>query len=138
MPKILGLDYGEKRIGIAISDEDKKFSFIRQVLSRQPEAELFSSLKNLCQSEEVVKIIIGLPLDQAGDIGPAAAKVKEFGTNLAEQIGIPAEYMDERFTTTMADKQFRQGGLSSKDSRKNIDSRAAQLILQTYLDRANG
>ena len=138
MPKVLGIDYGEKRIGLAISDEDKKFSFIRPFLNRQPETELLSKLKLLCQTERVDKIILGLPLDQAGQIGAAAAIVKEFGDILKKHLGVPLEYEDERFSTVMADEQYRQGGLSSKESRRNIDSRSAQLILQTYLDKSHG
>jgi len=137
MPKLLGIDYGENKVGIAVSDEDKKYAFSRQSLINLSEPELLQNLSLLCKKEDVAKIIIGLPLDQEGNIGRQAAKTKRFGEVLADFCKIPVEYEDERFSTAMAEQMFKQAGKKTKNTKSIIDQQAAQIILQTYLDKHN-
>lgn len=137
MSKILGIDYGENKVGIALSDEDKKYAFPRQRFLNQSESELLQNLASLCKEEDITKIIIGLPLNQEGKIGQQAAKIKQFGEALADYIKIPIAYEDERFSTAMAGQMFRQAGKKTKNTKSIIDQQAAQIILQTYLDKQN-
>lgn len=135
MAKALGLDYGQKRVGVSLSDETKKYAFVYKTLPNDDR--LISGLVSICHSEKVDEIIIGLPLDQNGAIGPAAQKVKEFAEVLSSAVKIKIIYEDERFSTTMAAAMLKEAGKNAKQSRQSVDQSAAQIILQTYLDRSS-
>jgi putative holliday junction resolvase len=135
MSKILGIDYGEKRVGLAISDEEGKWAFVYKTLEYGEK--IISDIKVICQTEGVRKIVLGLPLNQEGKQGVAAAKVNNFAQMIRRDIGAEVLMEDERFSTTMASAMLRDGGRNSKQSRAIIDQRSAQIILQTYLDRVH-
>lgn len=139
MGKALGIDYGEKRIGLAITSEDRRFVFPYRTLDNGMDADaVLAQLNDICSRESVSDIVIGLPLDQHGQVGEAAAKVKSWGSRVAEVTGHDVIYEDERFSTTLAGDLQRQGGRSAKETRTSIDRTAAAVILQTYIDRNHG
>jgi putative Holliday junction resolvase len=129
----LGIDYGESRIGVAISDDLGSFAVPVKTLQRGP-----NTTKEICgllAGQGAIGIVIGLPVNMDGTLGPAAAKAKEFGAQL--QTALPAtliKFWDERLTTVEAQKALHSAGKNAKQSRKIIDQVAAQILLQKYLD----
>ncbi|MBN1258270.1 Holliday junction resolvase RuvX [Candidatus Peregrinibacteria bacterium] len=137
--KYLCLDYGEKRVGIALSDFDKALVFPRDPIVYKTPAGLRESLSALCRAEQVVKIIIGLPLAMDGAWGEKAKKVIVFGEKLKTLLpGIAIEYFDERLTTMGSAKTLRAAGVKAKRQKGMIDSVSAHLILTTYLKSLKG
>ena len=124
MSKILGIDYGEVRIGIAISDETHTFARELSIFSPK---DFWKEIQNLVHSEEVTKVIVGWPLNMEGFETQKTHEVGEFKTKLEDLLNIEVEVMDERLSSQMA--QHLPGG------KKNIDSLAAQILLQNYLDK---
>lgn len=131
MGKLLGLDYGEKRIGMAISDDKKRMAIGVDVLQNVDEKTTLAYLKNFCQKEEIEKIVIGLPLNLAGQETKKTVEVKKFGIQLEDEVCLPVHFQDERLSSKEIEKQLR--GL--KKDKSVVDREAARLILQSYLDR---
>ena len=119
MSRLLGIDYGTVRIGLALSD---------------PTGTL--ALSELIQTHQITALIIGLPRNMDGTYGPSAQKVRDFISQIQKDILLPITPIDERLTTAQASKQLAGIGLSQKELRKKVDSSAACLILQQYLDRS--
>ncbi|MBI4425992.1 MAG: Holliday junction resolvase RuvX [Candidatus Kerfeldbacteria bacterium] len=127
MGRILGLDYGDKRVGVAISDEAGYHVFTRPALINRGKRALFSELDQLIQAEGVERIVVGLPLTLRGERGPQATAIQSIMCELEEALSLPVDFEDERMTTAYA-ARFRQ---SSADP----DSIAAAAILESYLER---
>lgn len=138
MAKVLGIDYGEKRIGLALSTDDKRMAYIHGTIQNSNSRDVINEFKKICQEEEVESLVVGLPLDQAGQPGAQAEIVKKFSKMIGEETGLPYYFEDERFSTALASKMNKEAGLSVKKTRQTIDSQSAQIILQTYLDRKYG
>jgi len=122
--KILGIDYGEKRIGLAISDETKTFA--RELVILSPK-EFWQQIKNLAQENQVTQIVIGWPLNMSGGETKKTEEVKNFKNKLESMLAIDVVTIDERLTSKMAE--------STSGQNKNLDSLAAQILLQNWLDR---
>ena len=140
--KYLAVDYGDKRIGIAVSDENKKYSFSREHL--QNDRNLFSNLLDLIKEENIIKIIIGYPLNFKSEKTIQTIKTEEFRNNLEkflEKYSVKAEliYFDERFTSRLAAAGISNSGLNRKKRQEKgrVDSISAQIILQDYIDKTN-
>lgn len=131
MSRILAIDFGQKWIGLAISDKLKVIAKPFATLENKGKKYVISHLKNICQKLEVGKIVIGLPKSLSGKEGIQAKKVRNFAKSLKE-IKIPIVFEDERFTTEEA-KKFLKEKLSPKNLEKN--QLAAFYILQSYLNR---
>ena len=132
----LGLDFGSTRIGVAICDPDGILATPFSTLPSGPE--LIAQISSICESEEIVAIVVGLPRSLSGEISHAANLVNDFIMQLTEHLpDLPILTFDERFTTTLANQALRASGRSAKDGRAVIDQIAAVNILQSYLD-ANG
>lgn len=125
MSKVLALDYGTVRIGVALSDETKKIAFVRAYIP----AKRLDDLVMLIAEEEVEEIIMGLPKNLAGQETAAAVRAREFAEKLTEQSGLPVRFLDERFST----KEI----LRERPQREHIDSLVAQRMLQNYLDNGD-
>ena len=123
--KFLGVDYGDKRVGIAVSDEGGIFAFPRAVL--QNTGKIFDEIKKICVEEEIEKIIVGVPISFSGGQSAQAGKVFAFVKSLKSYIAIPIENENEIFSTKAA--------LDMGASKEKIDQSAAAIILQSYLDR---
>lgn len=124
MSKVLGIDYGEIRIGLAISDETETFARELDILSPK---DFWSKIKTLILKEEVQKLVLGWPLNMEGAETQKTKEVGKFILQLEKETGLNVEKMDERLSSQMAG--HLPGG------KKNVDSLAAQILLQNYLDR---
>ena len=122
--KILGIDYGTKRIGLAISDENQMFARELDIFSPK---QFWQEIENVLDEQGVETIVIGLPLNMSGQSSQKTEEVKIFKTQLEAKTGLPIEFMDERLSSVMAENL--PGG------RRDIDSLAAQIILQNHLDK---
>lgn len=138
MGKALGIDFGETRIGLAISSEDGHFVFPHATIDNDGTESNFSAILKVCATENIELIVIGLPLDQHGQVGEKARTIQTWGDQLAGFIGLPIMYEDERFSTALAHSIKKQAGWSSKNTRATIDQTAAAMILQTFLDKQHG
>ncbi|HBQ25120.1 MAG TPA: Holliday junction resolvase RuvX, partial [Syntrophomonas sp.] len=133
--RIMGLDVGEKRIGIAISDPMGWTAQGHSVLQRSVLEIDIKNINQLCQEYEVEIIVIGLPRNMDGSIGPKALEVQEFAQLLENSLGINIAYWDERLTTKSAERVLIEADLSRRRRKQVIDKMAAVYILQAYLDK---
>jgi len=134
--KYLAIDYGDRRVGLAISDFDKQIAFPRDFLENN--RNLVSQIKKFCHEEQIVKVIIGLPIEMDGTMGERAVKTYEFGDKLKKSIApMPVDYFDERLTTKEATKKLHQQGLKERDQKGQKDMVSAQIILEAYLKTLN-
>ena len=123
--RILAIDYGGKRIGLASGDSEHKIAFPRGILENSPA--FFGQLKELCKKESIDRIIVGLPLGLSGQESAQTKKTRDFVDRLRQEIVTPVELIDERLTSAQAEK-------ISEDTRrrKNVDDIAASLLLEQY------
>lgn len=133
MGKLLGIDHGERRSGIAISDSTHTFASARAVL--EGEEALLREVERLVAEEGIERVVLGLPLNMDGSKGPKALAVLAFKERLEKRLGLPVDAWDERLSTVQAQGALREGGLSSRQRAARVDKVAAQIILQSYLDR---
>ncbi|MCC7374057.1 MAG: Holliday junction resolvase RuvX [Verrucomicrobiales bacterium] len=132
--RILALDHGTVRIGAAISDELGMLAHPLEFLPAEPAATLLKQLGQLVKEREVALIIVGMPRNMDGSYGPAAQKVEAFVHWLRETQTIPVRTWDERLTTLQAHRMLAESGKREKDRRGKVDSSAAAVLLQSYLD----
>ncbi len=132
MGRILGIDHGDVRIGIAMSDET---AFLASPLTTiQNGKGAADEITALVIEHGVEKIVIGLPLNMDGSAGPATEKTRAFAAKLAKKTAVPIVENDERLTTVTAHHNLREAGLDGKQRRGVVDMAAAQIILQDWLD----
>lgn len=133
--RIMGLDFGDKRIGVAVSDPLGWTAQGITVLKRKASlAADMAQIRELAAKYEVGRIVLGLPRNMDGSSGIQADKVKAFAAELSARLKVPVEFWDERLTTKAADKLLIGADLSRARRRKVIDKMAASMILQGYLD----
>jgi len=132
----MGIDVGEKRIGIALSDPLKIVAGGHSVLERSSLSKDLEHIKQLCSINEVELIVIGLPRNMNGSIGPKAIEIQEFAQALQEYTGVGIAFVDERLSTVAAERVLLQADMSRSKRKKVIDKLAAVNILQNYLDGA--
>ena len=136
--RILALDHGTKRIGVAVSDEMKMIATPLEYILAEPFAAFLSQLKEIIREKEVDLIIIGMPRNMDGSYGPAALKVQEFVAVLKDALTIPIKTLDERLTTVQAQKFLIQGNVRRDKRKEKVDKTAAAILLQSYLDNLAG
>jgi putative holliday junction resolvase len=132
--RLLGVDYGDRRIGLAVSDPTGTIAspagfIVRRAGKRPPIAEIIRRATAL----EVTGFVIGLPLDQNGDDTPRATEVRHIGAEIAKRTGLPVDLVDERFTTAMALRTIKELGGSTRGRKGDVDSLAATILLQHAL-----
>ncbi|MFC1851472.1 Holliday junction resolvase RuvX [candidate division CSSED10-310 bacterium] len=132
--KILALDYGEKSIGVAVSDPLLITAQGRQTIIRKNLSRDITVLQQLIEVENITKIILGLPLNMDGSHSPMSREVQQFATVLEEKLKLPVIFWDERLTSALAEKALLEGNCRRARRKKEIDRLAAVLILQNYLD----
>ncbi len=132
--RILALDFGQRRIGVALSDALEITAQPLGVIERSGAAADLQAVGKLIASHAVECVVIGLPLTLKGEQGPQAQRALAFGEALKRIISVPIEWVDERFTTAQASRALREAGQDSRKQKSSIDQAAAQLILQSYLD----
>ncbi len=132
--RILALDHGTVRIGIAVSDEMKMMATPLEFIPAEPFAGFLARLKELIRAKEVELILIGMPRNMDGSYGPAALKVQEFVAVLKDAVAVPIQTVDERLSSVQAQRFLREAGKKSRQQRGHVDQTAAAILLQSYLD----
>jgi putative holliday junction resolvase len=131
---VLGLDLGDARIGVAISDPDRRLAVpVGTVHVGRPPGELIA-LSALVRERDVTRIVIGLPLSMSGDRGGGAAHAESFADALRSVVDVPIELHDERFSTVEAERALAAAGIRGRERRRVVDASAAAVILQAWLD----
>lgn len=131
----LGLDFGDKRVGIAISDWTKGISFPRDFFEYDELEVLIDQLKRLCDEERVEKIVLGLPLHMNGEVGDRAKKTYVFADSLKKKMpDMDIVLFDERLSTEYANQSLQKQGIRAKNQKGKRDALSAQIILQNYLN----
>jgi putative Holliday junction resolvase len=132
--RILALDHGTKRIGVAVSDEMKMIATPLEFILAEPFAPFLERLKQLIREKEVELILVGLPRNMDGSYGPAALKVQEFVAVLKETIAVPIKLWDERLTSAQANRFLIAADVRRDKRKEKVDKTAAAILLQSYLD----
>ena len=132
--RILALDHGTKRVGVAVSDELKMIALPLEYIAAEPVEALLERLRTLIREKEVELFLIGMPRNMDGSYGPAALKVREFAAVLGAKFAVPIKLWDERLTTTQAQKFLISAGVRRNQRKEKVDQTAAAIFLQSYLD----
>jgi putative Holliday junction resolvase len=130
----LGLDIGDKRIGVALSDPGGILASPFTIINRRDESRDIAAIVDIIRQKQVGRVIVGLPRSLDGNLGKQAEKVEAFTRRLCEQTQVPVDYRDERLTTVMAERLMRAAGNKKTRRKARDDAQAAALILQGYLD----
>ena len=133
----LGLDIGDRRIGVALSDPEGILASPFTIIDRQDDSRDIKAITDIINQQQVGQVIVGLPRSLDGTLGKQVEKVRDFTQKLCEQIEIPVEYRDERLTTVMAERLKRASGGKRGRGKVRYDAQAAALILQGYLDEGH-
>jgi putative Holliday junction resolvase len=133
-----GIDYGKVRVGIAISDELGALAHPRPFLDARDLRSLLGALAALCTAESVSVLVLGLPRQLDGGEGLAARRVRKFAAQLRQHLGLRVELVDEWLSTREAHGRLQAGGHNARSARERVDSAAAAILLQSWLDRRRG
>jgi putative Holliday junction resolvase len=134
--RVLGLDLGSRRIGVAVSDSGRRVASPVTTLARSgDQAADHLAVGTLLSEYDAVGVVVGLPLTLSGEVGPVAQAVNDEVEAMTSELGIEIEVVDERLTTVSATGALRSGGRRARDQRGVIDQTAAAILLQTWLDR---
>lgn len=134
MPRILGLDYGEKRLGFALSDPTGMLAMPLRVETSRSDGEAAAIVERVCAETAAAQLVVGLPLNMNGSHGPQAQRVEAFVAMLQSRLSIPVAMWDERLSSRAAERVLIDAGTSRKGRRGVVDKLAAQIFLQSYLD----
>lgn len=132
----LGLDLGEKTIGVAVSDEGEVVATPLRTLARQGGDRDLEAVAAVMREVGAGSVLVGLPLEMEGGEGDAARGVRRFGERLAAHLGCPIHYWDERFSTVQAERALLEADMRRRRRKQVIDQVAATIILQSFLDRS--
>jgi len=132
--RILALDPGTKRVGVAISDETRTLAPPLEFIPAEPFADFVARLQTLIREREVGLILVGVPRNMDGSYGPAAAQAQQLVAVLKEAIPVPIQTVDERLSTVQAQRLLRAAGKRARKQKTRIDQSAAAVLLQSYLD----
>ncbi|MCB9366962.1 MAG: Holliday junction resolvase RuvX [Calditrichaeota bacterium] len=135
MSRVLGLDWGTRRIGVAISDEARRLA-VGLAVWPADESSFSLLLAKTIREDDITLIVVGLPVSLKGEEGASAAAARKFAERVA-QTGVPVELHDERFTSYSASTALSQIGISQRKQRGKLDMAAAVMLLQSFLDERN-
>jgi len=137
--RIVAIDWGEIRLGLALSDEGQVLASPLATLTRRAGKRFpMPAFLDLLQPHQPVGVVVGLPLTPEGEEGPAAFAARELGDLVGRRTGLPVDLTDERMTTARALAGIREQGGSTRGRKQEVDARAAAVLLQGYLDRRRG
>ena len=131
MSRILGVDYGSRRIGLAISDG---IGLTARPLDVVPRSRLATTLRALSEEYDIEGVVVGLPTGLSGHESASAEEARRLGAEIGETMGIDVVYVDERFTSRIAENALLESGMGRRERKETVDKVAAAIILQTYLD----
>ncbi len=132
--RILAIDHGTKRMGLALSDELKMIAQPLEFVPAEPFKQFLERLREILRTKEVELILVGLPRNMDGSYGPAALKVREFVAVLKEAVAVPIQTWDERLTSVQANRYLVQANVRRDQRKGKVDKTAAAILLQSYLD----
>jgi putative Holliday junction resolvase len=132
--RLLGVDYGSVRVGLAISDADRLIASPLATYERRSADQDAAYFRRLVEDQGIGQLVVGLPVHLSGREGQKAAEARAFGRWLGEVTGLAVAFWDERFTTVEAEQFLQEAGLTSKRRKRRRDRVAAQIFLQTYLE----
>lgn len=132
--RLLGIDYGDRRIGVAVSDELGWTAQGLEVINRTNEERDLNRIEELVRSQQVGEIVVGLPKNMDGSIGPRGEICIAFAQQLEQAFHMPVHLWDERLTTVSAERTLLEADVSRKKRKQVVDKMAASLILQNYMD----
>lgn len=136
--RVLGVDVGERRVGLAVSDPTGTLATPLETLARRPGKRFpLARIEEVARAHEVEHVVVGLPLDLRGEESEWCAEVREVGRRLGERLGVEVSFVDERLTSVRAEQAVRALGLGKRqrEEKGRVDAAAAQLILQAWLDQ---
>lgn len=131
--RVLGLDYGTTRIGVAVSDALRIAASPLEVLDARDPA-LLDRISEIVDQYEVVEIAVGLPVSLSGEEGPSAAGARRLAEQVGEATGRPVTMVDEKYTSKMAEESMLAAGVRRRERRRRVDKVAASIMLQAYID----
>lgn len=134
MSRYLGVDYGTKRIGLAISDGLGLTARPLEVVARP---DLETALRRIFDQYPIAEVVVGLPTALGGHEGESATAARALGEEIGELLAVPVRYVDERFTSRIAESALLESGMKRRDRKATVDKVAAAIILQTFLDSKN-
>lgn len=132
--RVLALDHGTRRIGVALSDEMQMIASPLEYIPADPAEGVLARIHQIIKEKGVELILIGMPRNMDGTYGPAAQKVKDFIAAIQPQVGVPIKTWDERLTSAQANRVLLQGNVRRDKRKQNVDKMAAAILLQSYLD----
>jgi len=136
--RILAIDHGTKRMGIAVSDELGMIAQPLEFIPAEPFARFLGRLKQILSEKQVELILVGMPRNMDGSYGPAALKVQEFVAALKDAVTVPIKTLDERLTSVQAHRFLSEAEVRGRQRKQKVDKSAAAVLLQGYLDGLNG
>jgi putative holliday junction resolvase len=131
--RLMSLDVGQRRIGVALSDPEERFAFAHATLHRDKLASDLAAVARMVEDEGVGLVVVGLPRSLDGTLGRQAERTQHFGAALAERLAVPVVYWDERLSTVEAQRVLREAGHFGRAARARVDETAAMLILEGYM-----
>jgi putative Holliday junction resolvase len=132
MARIMSVDWGTVRVGVAMTDEEQKLAFpLQHTLETKTAGD---EIRKLTEEYQIERILVGLPLSLQGQQGESAQKAQKFGDDLAKRTGLQVEYVDERFSSVASTQALHEQDIKEKDQRQIKDNISAALLLQQYLD----
>jgi putative holliday junction resolvase len=136
--RVLALDHGTRRIGVALSDELGMIARPLEFIEAEPFATFLNRLRHLVSINNVELVVVGMPRNMDGSYGPAAMKVREFVGVLRTSLTVPIELWDERLTSVQANQILSQAAIRGGKRKARVDAVAAAILLQSYLDHRVG
>jgi putative Holliday junction resolvase len=134
MKRIMGIDYGTARIGVALSDELQMLAHPAETITVAKSPDPLARIAALALEKNVERIVVGLPRHMNGSAGESAGKAREFADKLRAKVDCEVRTWDERLSTVAAHRSLREAGKSTRQTRGYVDQVAAQILLQSYLD----
>ncbi len=134
--RMLALDVGDRRVGVAVSDPLGLWARPLTVITRRSRAQDYQAIAALVEEHEVSRVVVGHPLELHGAVGPQAQRVERYAAGLAEYLPVPLVFWDERLSTVEAERVLHEAGETTRQYRGRLDAVAAAVILQSYLDAA--
>ncbi len=132
--RVLALDLGQKRTGVAVSDPSGTLASPLTTIQRRSPSEDFDAVKALVVEHNVERVVVGVPRSLSGRAGPQARRAEEYARALSQRAGVPVTTVDERYSTVEAERKLREAGARPSKERERVDAAAAAVILQSYLD----
>jgi putative Holliday junction resolvase len=132
--RVLAIDHGSKRIGIALSDETRTIAQPLEFIPAEPFAGFLERLRTLLRDKEVDLVLVGMPRNMDGTYGPAALNVRAFVAALKDAITVPIQVWDERLTSVQANRFLIQAEVRRDKRKQKVDAMAAAILLQSFLD----